>query len=75
MLQKTEKSLQLFFLFLYLTNYLSLKFRTNSNIERRGALLWTVRTSTFSLRSHRDPIAFLIALPRVSDQKISMNAT
>ena len=44
---------------------------TNGNIERRRALLWTVRASTFSFRNHRDPIAFFIALPRVSDQKIS----
>ena len=31
-----------FFLFQYLTNYSSLKLRTNENNERRGALLWTV---------------------------------
>ena len=35
------------------------------------ALLWTVRTTTFSLRSHKDPIAFFTAL-RVSDHKITM---
>ena len=49
-----------------------LKLRANGNIERRRALLWTVRTSTFSLRSHRDPIAFFTALPRVTDQKSTM---
>ena len=31
-----------------------------------------VRISTFSLRSHRDHFAFFTALPRLSDQKISM---
>ena len=33
----------------------------NGNIERRRALLWTVRASTFSLRSHKDPFAFVTA--------------
>ena len=71
MLQGTKKSLQLF-LVLILTNYLSLKLRTNGNIERQEALLWTVRASTFSLYSHKDPFTFFTALPRRSDQKISM---
>ena len=41
-------------------------------MERRRALLWTVRTSTFSLCSHSDLFALFTALPRLSDQKISM---
>ena len=49
-------------------NYLSLKLRTNGNVERRGA--FSGRTSTFNLRSDRDSIAFFTALPRVSDLKI-----
>ena len=36
------------FLFLYLRNYLSLILRSNDNIEWWRALLWTVRTSTFT---------------------------
>ena len=36
------------------------------------AILRTVRASTFSLRSHKDPFAFFTALSRRSDQKISM---
>ena len=59
------------FLFQYLTNYLSLKLRTNENNERWGALLWTERASIFCLRSHRDPFAFFIALARLSVQKIN----
>ena len=69
---KEPKNPYNFFLFKYLTNYLSLKLRTNCNIERRGPLLCTARTSTFSLRSHKDPFAFFTTLPRRSDQKISM---
>ena len=46
------------FLFQYLTNYLSLKLRTNGIVERWDALLCTVRTSTFTLHSHKDPFAF-----------------
>ena len=61
-----------FFLFQYLTNYLSLKLRTNENNERRAALLWTERASTFRLRSHSDPFAFFIALARLSDHKINV---
>ena len=38
----------------------------------RGALFWTVSTSTFSIRSHRDPSAFFTALPQLSDPKISV---
>ena len=53
-------------------NYLILKLRTNGNIERREALLWTVSTSTSCLRSHADPFAFFTALPRVADQKIDI---
>ena len=55
-----------------LTNYLSLKLRTNGNIERRRALLWTVRVTTFRLRSHKDHFAFFTALPQWSDQKLRM---
>ena len=69
---KEPKSPYNFFLFIYLTNYLSLKLRTNGNIVRRGPLLRTVRTSTFNLWSHSDPIAFFTTLPRVSDQKMSL---
>ena len=61
-----------FLLFQYLTNYLSLKLRTNGNIERRRAILWTTRASTFSLRSHKNPFAIVTALPRCSDPKIRM---
>ena len=68
---KEPKTPYNFFLFQYLTNYLSLKLRTNENTERRGALLWTERTSTFCLRSHRDPFAFFKALARFSDQRIN----
>ena len=68
---KEPKSPNNFFLIL-IYNELSLKFRTNGNIERRRALLWTVRATTFRLRSHKDPIAFLTAMPRRSDQKISL---
>ena len=32
----------------------------------------SLRASTFSLRSHKDPFAFVRALPRTSDQKIRM---
>ena len=60
-----------FFIFQYLTNYLSLKFRTNENNERQGALLWTGRAETFCLRTHRDPFTFFIALSRLSDQNIN----
>ena len=60
-----------FLLFQYLTNYLSLKLRTNENNVWRGALLWTERASTFFLRSHWDAFAFFIALARLSDQKIN----
>ena len=61
------------FLFQYLTNYLSLKLRTNENNERRGALPWTERTSTFCLRSHRDPFAFFTALPQFQTRKLACN--
>ena len=44
----------------------------NGNVERWDALLCTVRTSTFTLRRHKDPFAFFTALPRRSDQKINM---
>ena len=44
----------------------------NDNTERCEQLLWSVRTSPFSLHSHRDPIAFYAALLRVSDKKITM---
>ena len=53
MLYETKKAYN-FFYFKYLTIYLSLKLRTNGNIERREALLWTLGASTFSLRSYRD---------------------
>ena len=33
---------------------------------------WRTAHATFSLRSHKDPFAFFTALPRHSDQKISM---
>ena len=69
---RNQKVLSTFFLFKNLVNYLSLKHRTNGNIERRLALLWTVRASTFRFRSHKDPFAFLTALPRRSDPKIRM---
>ena len=49
-----------------------LKLRTNGNIEKRGALFWTGRTSTSSLRSHTDPFAFSAVLPRLSEQKVSI---
>ena len=65
-----QKVLTTFFLFQHFTNYL--RFRTNDNVERRRALLWTARASTFSLRSHKDPVAFVSALPRCSDPKIRM---
>ena len=55
-----------------LTNYLSLKLRTNGNIERRELFPCTLRTSTFSSRSHKDPFGFFTTLPRRSDQKMSM---
>ena len=71
---RNQKFLTTVFLFQYLTNYLSLKLRTNGSIERRRALLWTVRTSTFSLRSHKDPLAFVTAFPRSSDQEIRMKS-
>ena len=69
---RNQKVLTTFFLFLYLSNYLSLKFRTNGNVERRWALHWTVRATTFRLRSHKDPFAFFTVLPQRSDQKIKM---
>ena len=67
-----QKVLTTCFLFQYLTNYISLKIRTNGNIKRRRALLWDARASTFSVRSHKDPFAFVTALPRSSDPKIRM---
>ena len=72
---KEPKSPYNFFLILILTSYLSLKLRTNGDIERPRALLWTVMTSTFSLRSHKDPLAFVTALPPSSDQKIRMKCS
>ena len=50
------------------------KFKTSEEWQhwKTGALLWTGRTSTFCLRSHRDPFAFFKALARFSDQKINM---
>ena len=44
----------------------------NGNTDRQRAILWTVRASTFSFRSHKDPFAFFTALPRRSDHKISV---
>ena len=52
-------------------SYLSLKFRANGNIQRQRALLWTVRATTFRLRSHKDHFAFFATLPQCSDQKIN----
>ena len=57
-----------FFLILYLTNYLSLKFRTNGNIKRRVALLCRGKMTTSCLRSQTDPFALFTALPRLSHQ-------
>ena len=42
-----------------------LKFRTNGNIERRRALLWTGRISNCCLSTHTDPFAFPKELPRL----------
>ena len=67
MLQGTKKVLTTFYLILIFDELFKLKLRTNGYIERRRTLL-----STFILRSHRDPIAFFTALPRVPDQKIRM---
>ena len=69
---KKQNERSFFFLFQYLTNYLTLKLRTNENNERRGAFLCTEKASTFCLCSHRDPFAFLIVLLRLWGQKISM---
>ena len=60
-----------FFLILISNEFICLKLRTNGNIERRGALLWTVRTSTFSLRSHRDPFVFSTALRDFQTRKLA----
>ena len=50
---KEPKSPYNFFFHILIFNELfKFKIRTNGNIERRRALLWTVRASTFSLRSH-----------------------
>ena len=57
---------------LIFTNFLRLKLRTNGNIERRVDPLWTGRALTCCLCSHTDQFAFFTALPRLSDQKISM---
>ena len=43
-----------------------------SLVERWDALLFTVRTSPFTLRSHKDSVAFFTTLPGHSDQKINM---
>ena len=59
---KEPKSSSKCFLILNLTNYLSLKFRTNGNIERRGDLLWTGRKSSSCLRSQTDPLCFLYSV-------------
>ena len=69
---KQPKSSYNFFLVLIFNELYKFKTLDNGNIERRGALLWTLRTSTFSLRNHTDPFAFFTALPWLSDQKISM---
>ena len=69
---KEQKSPYKFFHILIFTNYLRLKLRTISNIERRVVLLCSGRTSTSYLRRHTDPFAFFTALPRLSDQKVSM---
>ena len=60
------------FLILIFNELFKFKTSENGNIERRRALLWTVRTSDSSLRNHRDYIAFFTALHRVSAQKISV---
>ena len=44
----------------------------NGNVERRGALLWSGRTSTSCLRSPTDPFAFFTGLPATFRPEISM---
>ena len=63
---KEQKSPYNFFHILIFTNYLILKLRTNDNIQRRVALLWSGRTSTSCLGSHTDPFVFCIAFPLLS---------
>ena len=70
---KAPKSLNIFFLFWYLTIYLRLKLPTNGNIEKQGALLWTGRKSNFCSCSQTDPFAVSTVLPRLLDQKLACN--
>ena len=52
------------------------EFETSEELQhwKTETILRTVRASTFSLRSHKDPFSFFTALPRRSDQKISMKS-
>ena len=69
---KKPKSPYNFFLILIINKLFKFKFRTNGNVERQRALLWTLRATIFRLRSHKDHFSFFIALPHCSDQKIRM---
>ena len=64
-----------FFLFKYLTSYLSLKFRTNCNIERQRALLWTVRATTFGCAVTKITSHCLQRCHNVQTRKFAWNAT
>ena len=70
---KEQKIPYIFFLILIFNELFKFKTSDERQLWKTASpLLWTVRASTFSLRSHKDPFAFDSVLPRSSDQKIRM---
>ena len=70
---KEQKVLTTFFIILTFNELFM--FKTSNEMQHSKTAsphVWTVRASTFSLRSHEDPFAFVTALPRSSYQKIRM---
>ena len=69
-----KKFLTNFSLFEYLTNYLRLKLRTNENIQRRGALLWTGRHQAVVYAVTQIPLLSLQCCRNFQTRKVSCNA-